>query len=482
MSEKSDLMDLDACEQAALVRRGEVSPTELVEAAIARIEERDPVLNAVVHRLFAKARADAEGHLPEGPFRGVPMLLKDLLAHSAGDPMHEGMLALKEISWTEPEDTYLVTRLRRAGFLFVGRTNTPEMGLLPTTEPTLYGPSRNPWDLYRSTGGSSGGSAAAVAARMVAVAHANDGGGSIRIPASECGLVGLKPTRGRVSVGPDYGEVWAGLVAEGVLSRSVRDSAAVLDVVNGPMPGDPYFAPPPVRPYAQEVGAAPGRLRVGMLTTDPGGSTTVHADCVAAVRSTAALLEELGHEVTEDYPLSLADPTLISNFLVVYAAYAGWCLEDVLEKTGTEVDQSGCEPLTWELAQMSRQTTAAQYIMAVQHLHSFARKVRRWWESEGHDVLLTPTIPEPPLRLGQFESTQENPLAPVFRSAGVVPFAAPFNVTGQPAISLPLEVDGDGLPIGIQLVGGYGREDQLLRLASQLESARPWADRRPPRF
>src|SRR6476646_5675419 len=250
-----DLAKLDAIAQAELVRSGQASPTELVDAAIKRIEGVNPDLNAVIHERFDKARDEAAGDLPDGPFRGVPLVVKDLMCHTAGDPFHEGIAGVRREGWVEQEDTELARRFKAAGFVIVGKTNTPELGILPTTEPAAYGPSRNPWDTTRSTGGSSGGSAAAVAAGMVPAAHANDGGGSIRIPASECGLVGLKPSRGRLSWGPAYGELWAGLAVEHVVSRSVRDSAAILDMVAGAMPGDPYFAPPPSRPFLQEVGA-----------------------------------------------------------------------------------------------------------------------------------------------------------------------------------------------------------------------------------
>src|SRR5215813_12130640 len=301
-----ELARLDAMAQAELVRRGEVTPRELVDAAIARVEKLNPTLNAVITPLFDKARAQANSpNLPNGPFRGVPFLLKDLGCHSAGDPYHEGMRFLRQAGWTAENDTYMAAKLRAAGFIFLGKTNTPELGSLPTTEPQAYGPTRNPWDITRSTGGSSGGSAAAVAAGIVPVAHANDGGGSIRIPASECGLVGLKPSRGRVSWGPEYGELWQGLAVEHVVSRSVRDTAALLDVVAGPMPGDPYFAPPPIRPFREEVGAEPGRLRIGMMSRVSGGRTQVHPDCVAATTEAARLLESLGHHVEESYPQAL---------------------------------------------------------------------------------------------------------------------------------------------------------------------------------
>src|SRR5204863_6073157 len=268
-----------------------------------------------------QAREAAAGELADGPFRGVPFLLKDLIAHSAGDPFHEGMRFLRDLGWTEGEDTELVSRFRRAGFVICGKTTTPELGILATTEPEAYGPTHNPWDASRSPGGSSGGSAAAVAAGMVPAAHANDGGGSIRIPASACGLVGLKPTRGRTSLGPDAGESWAGAVTEHVGTRSVRDTAALLDAVAGPMPGDPYFAPPPARPFAAEVGRDPGRLRIGVLARVPGDAFGLHPDCAAAARDTARLLESLGHVVEESHPAALDDPEVGQRFTLVVAAW-----------------------------------------------------------------------------------------------------------------------------------------------------------------
>src|SRR3954447_22456332 len=276
---------MDATAQAELVRSGEASPTELVDAAIERIEELNPELNAVIHPLFDKARAEAAGDLPDGPFRGVPFVLKDLGPHSAGDPFHEGAKFAKEAGHVEDHDSELVRRFRRAGLVLVGKANTPELGILPTTEPEAYGPARNPWDTDRSTGGSSGGSAAAVASGMVTVGHANDGGGSIRIPASCCGLVGLKPTRARTSNAPDFGDIMGGLVNDLVVVRSVRDCAALLDAVAGPAPGDPYVAPAPARPFIEEVGADPGTLRIGMMTTAPGGQWQPHADVVAATEA-----------------------------------------------------------------------------------------------------------------------------------------------------------------------------------------------------
>ena len=421
----------------------------------------------MIHPLFDKARAQAaDPALPGGPFRGVPLLLKDLMCHSAGDPMHEGMRFLRDVAWVEPHDTYLASKFRAAGFVFVGKTNTPELGILPTTEPQVYGPTRNPWDTDRSTGGSSGGSAAAVASGMVAVAHANDGGGSIRIPAGECGLVGLKPSRGRVSLGPEFGDVMAGLVAELVVTRSVRDTAAVLQAVAGPMPGDPYAADP-------------GRLRIGVLTEAPGAMVETHPDCVAAVEAAGRLLESLGHAVEPSGFTALDSPDYIAQFLTNWASGMAWNLDYWARRTGRPIGPDDVEPLTWALAEMGRSYSSADYLTSREWLQANGREVAAWWEG-GFDILLTPTIAEPPPPLGTFDSPPDNPLHGIFRAASLVPFTPPFNVTGQPGISLPLHWNDEGLPIGVQLVAAYGREDLLIRLAAQLEAAQPWADRRPP--
>ena len=475
-----ELAFLDAMAQAELVRNGTLTPVELVDAAIKRIEQLNPQLNAVITPLFEKARTQAlSADLPHGPFRGVPFLLKDLGCHSAGDPYHEGMRFLKNAGWVAKEDTYMAAKLRAAGFLFLGKTNTPELGTLPTTEPVAYGPSRNPWDVNRSTGGSSGGSAAAVASGMVPVAHANDGGGSIRIPASKCGLVGLKPSRGRISWGPEHGELWAGLAVEHVVSRSVRDSAAILDTIAGPMPGDPYFAPPPTRPFLDEVGTNPGRLRIGLMTRAPGGETPVHPDCIAAVTETARLLESLGHHVEESYPVALDDShERFSHVWTLVASSVAAVLDYWSKKIGKPIGPDDVELHNWTMAEIGRRRTTVEYISAIDWLHADTRRIVRWWE-EGFDLLLTPTIAEPPPPLGQFVSTADDPLAAARRTETIIPFTPPFNITGQPAISLPLYWNTAGLPIGGHFVAAYGREDLLIRIASQLEQARPWADRRP---
>jgi amidase len=475
-----DLSHLDATAQAALVRSGAVSPLDLVDAAIERVERVNPELNAIITPLFEGARAQAvSDQLPDGPLRGVPFVLKDLSAHSAGDPFHEGMAFLKERAWTEPEDTALAARFRAAGLITIGKTNTPELGILPTTEPHAYGPSRNPWDTTRSTGGSSGGSAAAVAAGLVPIGHANDGGGSIRIPASECGLVGLKPTRARVSSAPEFGDVMGGLTCELVVSRSVRDTALVLDAVHGMEPGDPFTAPTPERPFLDEVGAAPGPLRIGLMIQSPGGSVVVHPDCVEAAEAAGQLLTSLGHEVDLSHPKALDDPDYAGHFITNWAAGAAWNLDYWTRRTGVPVGEADVEPLTWALAEVGRASNAADWLWAREWLQANAREIAAWW-TEGYDLLLTPTIAEPPPPLGTFDSPPDNPLHGLFRAAEVVPFTPPFNGTGQPAISLPLHWNADGLPIGVQLVAAFGREDLLLRVAAQLEVAQPWSERRPP--
>lgn len=478
-----DLAFHDATAQAELVSSGQASPLELVDAAIERVQRVNPALNAVIHERFEQAREEAAGDLPDGPFRGVPYLLKDLDGWSAGDPYHAGCEHLRRAGFVAPADSYLVERFRAAGLVCVGKTNTPELGLVPSAEPLTYGPTHNPWDLTRSAGGSSGGSAAAVAAGLVPVAHAGDGGGSIRIPSSECGLVGLKPSRGRHSLGPELGEAWGGNVARNLLSRSVRDVATALDVISGAHPGDPYTAPPPLRPYAQEVGADPGSLRIGWTTTSPDATVTTHPDCVAAVASAVELLTSLGHRVEARGPSVWDDADaaneFVGHFIVAYGVWTARELDHLGELTGTPVTEATVEPMTWAVAEAGRAATAVQYHAAMDAFHAFTRRMATFWADDGFDLLLTPTIPEPPLVLGQFHDPDQ-PLAGLFRSAAVVPFVAPFNTTGQPAVSLPLHQSADGLPIGVQLVGAYGREDLLVQVASQLEGAAPWADRRPP--
>jgi amidase len=466
---------LDATGQAELVRTKEVTPSELVDAAIARIERLNPELNAVIHDLFERAGAEASGVLPDGPFRGVPFLLKDLGAELAGTPFCEGLTFAGDYHSTTTQA--LTQRYIDAGFVICGKTNTPELGILPTTEPQRFGPSRNPWDTSRSTGGSSGGSAAAVASGMVPAAHANDGGGSIRIPASCCGLVGLKPTRARNSVAPAYGDMMGGLVAEHVVTRSVRDSAAILDCTAGPVPGDPYWAPPLHGPSFAAAAATPRQgLRVAVMTTSPTGSP-VDADCVAAVQETAALCESLGHRV-EEATLSVDGDAFTAHFVNQWACANAWAIADWEGRLGRSVTEEDLEPLSWALISLGRAIDGGTYLRSVQELQLISRQIAEYFE--GIDVLLTPTLAEPPAPLGAFDSPPGEPLTGLFRAATYVPFTPPFNVTGQPGISLPLQWNEAGLPIGVQFVGRFGDEETLLALSGQLEEAAPWSGRRPP--
>jgi amidase len=470
----NELAALDATAQADLVRRREIQPRELVEAAIRRVEQLNPALNAVVTPMFDEALARASDTLPEGPFTGVPFVLKDLTAEHAGVRYTEGSAFLADHVSTHDQE--LVLRQRRAGLVVVGKTNAPEFGILPTTEPRLFGATHNPWDVGRTPGGSSGGTAAAVASGMVPMGHANDGGGSIRIPASCCGLFGLKPTRGRNTLGPSTGDSLNGLQCEHALTRSVRDSAALLDATAGPSDGDPYWAAAPARPYLEEVGREPGRLRVAVTTTAATG-VPVHEDCVRAVRETASLCESLGHDVFEFTP-DLDGNALSEAFLVLYvsgvaATIAGWGM--VTGRTPAEAD---FEPCTWAMREIGASRSPADYLLAVAHLQRFSRQVAGWYS--GFDVWLMPVLAEPPLPLGTFDAPPDQPLLPLMRAAAWVPFTPIANITGQPAMSVPLHWNAGGLPVGSMFVGRYGDEATLFRLAAQLEQARPWAGRRPP--
>jgi amidase len=471
--------DLDACAQAELVRRSEVSPHELVEIAIARVEKLNPAANAVITTLFEEAREAASSpDLPDGPLRGVPFLLKDLGIEQAEQPCYQGNRALRDAGFRSRRDSALGARFRRAGLLTLGKTNTPEFGWTCTTQPLAFGATRNPWDLERTPGGSSGGSAAAVAAGLVPMAHANDGGGSIRIPASYCGLVGLKPTRGRV---PVPARLDARIVSDLVVCRSVRDAAATLEAVHGGEPGAPYLALPPARSYRQEVGADPGPLRIGVLTRPIGMLDELHPECVAATEGAARTLESLGHAVEPAWPDALLDEERGERTMPIAIGElrAGLVIHgnDTLGRPFGEPD---VEPFTWAMRAPDHPiVTAEQYLEALEWEQKWAARVVRWWR-EGHDLLLTPTVGAPPPTLQEMEPPVGEPLATVLRVAGQVAFTQPFNLTGQPAISLPLHWTPVGLPIGVQLVADVGREDLLLLVAAQLERAQPWADRRPP--
>jgi amidase len=468
---------MDATDQATLVAKGAVKPSEMLGAAIERIEQSNPSLNAVVIEWFDHARSvAADPNLPTGPFRGVPFLLKDLYTSFAGQTLSNGNAALKAAGKIDTADTTLVARFKAAGLVIAGRTNTSEMGSLPTAQPLAWGATRNPWALERTPGGSSGGAAAAVAAGMVPFANASDGGGSIRIPAACCGLVGLKPSQGRITVGPARAEV--GLGVELCLSRTVRDTAGLLDAVRGPGIGDTVIASTPERPYADEVGADPGRLRIGLLDVHPRGDF-LHEDCVTAVRAAASMLEGLGHAVEPAWPACLADTMLPRKFMALWATQMAMAARGFGETLGREMTADDIEPVNWVHVGQAQRLTAVDYALAEAAGWAFRRTLQQWW-ADGWDLLLTPTLAEPPPALTEFENNPEHPTAPMRRAGRFAAFTPPFNMSGQPAISLPLHRTADGLPVGIQLAAAYGREDILIRVASQLESAHPWLSHRPP--
>lgn len=474
----NDLAKLDATVQAELVRSKQVTPLELVDAAIGRIEKVNPRVNAVIIPLFEKARAQAKrGDIPDGPFHGVPLLIKDLILATAGDPLHLGTSVLRKAGYVAPADTYLAQKFRAAGFIFLGKTNTPELGMNPTTEPVAYGPTRNPWNPGHSVGGSSGGSGAAVASGMVPVAYGNDGAGSIRIPSSECGVFGLKPSRGRLSLGPNLGEMWHGLVTEGVLSRTVRDTAAVLDAIAGDMPGDPYTAPPKLGAYLDEVGRSPGKLRIGFMKSSPQSVSEVHPECRSAVEDVARLLESLGHHVEQAYPAALDEPERGVHIGNVVPSHTATLIDQVAQLAGRKLESQDMEYFTWMFSEIGRGTSVEQYINSVDWLREWSRRMAQWWHG-GFDLLLTPTLFRPPPKLGTLTPTAGD-MEAVRRLVELLQFTQPFNVTGQPAMSVPLAWSAAGLPIGAQFVAAMGREDLLIRLASQLEQARPWKDRLP---
>ena len=463
----------DAVGLAQLVRDGEVTPEQVLEEAIARVEQRDPALNTVVSKLYDYARDAIRTGLPDGPFRGVPLLLKDLNALCKGAVTSNGSRFFKDN--LADHDTELVARYKRGGLVVFGKTNTPEFGLTITTEPVLFGPTRNPWNRSRSAGGSSGGAAAAVAAGLAPVAHASDGGGSIRIPSSCCGVFGLKPTRGRNPQGPDRGEGWSGMSTEHVVTRSVRDSAALLDLTCGPERGAPYSATPPARPYASELGTKSGRLRVAFATHTPAGEK-VAPECEQAVAETARLVEGLGHQV-EQAKLDFVPEELGPGFRIIIAGNTRVAIENYAAKLGRQPSAEAFEKITWLMHESGAKATAAEYARAVQTIHRTGRMVAQFFER--YDVLVTPTLPRPPGKLGVFDMNTDNVEAYSRAVALFTAFTAPFNASGNPAMSVPLHWTQDGLPIGVQFAGRYGDEATLLRMAAQLEAARPWFGRHP---
>ncbi len=473
MTDWTDVLNRDALGQAQLLKRGEISALELVEAAIGRIEALNPRLNAVITPMYDQACEQAVGPQLDGPFAGVPFLLKDLLAQYAGARFCQGSRFLE--GYISSQNTELVKRYCRTGLVVLGKTNTPELGMGVTTEPALFGPTCNPWHLERIPGVSSGGSAAAVASGMVPMAHGNDAGGSIRIPASCCGVFGLKPSRARNPLGPAFGDVIGGLVAEHVLTRSVRDSAAMLDATAGPDFGDPYAVPCPTRSFLEAAETDPKPLRVAFSSRLPLDSP-VHPDCVAALQEAASLCRELGHEVEENRP-ELEGELLFQSFTQVISAGFAWCLDDLSRSLNRELREELFEPFVWSLTQRGRKISGPEYLMAWQNLQQLSREVARFLTR--YHVWMTPTLGQPPVPLGTFRFEGGDPFQLRRRMSEFTPFTYLANVTGQPAMSVPLSWNAETLPIGIHFWGRFGEEDTLFGLAGQLERARPWSQRRP---
>jgi amidase len=490
----ADYADYDGLGLAELVRKGRATPAELLEEAIARVESGNPGLNAVVWKLYDSARKTAAGKL-DGPFAGVPFFIKDLMAPIAGVPMSQGNRRLLDVP--RERDAEVVARYRKAGLVFVGKTNVPEFGLAPVTESEALGPCRNPWNPDYSPGGSSGGAAAAVAAGFAPMAHATDGGGSIRIPASCCGLFGLKPTRGRTPHGPGAGEIWRGLSACHAVTRSVRDSAALLDATQGADVGAPYEIKPPERPYLEEVGRPPGKLRIA-FSTSPFLAPSVHPDCIEGVEATVALLRDLGHEVVEATPPLEREP-LILAFMQIIAGETRADVEATGRLVGRPLGFADFEASTYVVSLLGKSWSAGDYARAARTLQNWARGVGAFFTD--FDILLTPTLAGPPVLVGAMKpSPGQAALLEVVgrlnagwfvkltglaqllsqKSLSFIPYTPLFNVTGQPAASLPLHWNRAGMPIGMQFVSRWGDEATLFRLAAQLETAKPWFKRRPP--
>lgn len=468
-----ELNQLDATAMAALVRSGEVSALELVEDAIKRIESVNAPLNAVITTMYDQARARAAAIDKSAPFCGVPFLMKDFAAEVAGVPFYEGSNFLN--NYIPDTDSVLYTRFCQAGLITLGKTNLPEFAIGTTTEPQKFGATHNPWDLSRTPGGSSGGAGAAVAARMVPMAHGNDVGGSIRIPASACGLVGLKPSRGRGTLAPHYGDILAGFFVEHALTRSVRDSATLLDAIAGPAPGEPYVAAKSPRPFAAEAGRDPGRLRIGFSTETPLGDPLDSA-CVAAIERTAKLCESLGHHVEQAAPQFDA-MRLWSNFTTLLGALVSWAVADWSRRVERTPGPEHFEPFVWAFNERGQGVSGADYLLAMQDVQAEIRNLSRFYEH--HDLWLTTTLGKPPVPLGTLVYDGD-PVALRRRSAEFSPYTYLANASGQPAISLPLAWSDAGLPIGLHFTARLGEEDLLLRLAAQLEQAEPWAKRMPP--
>jgi amidase len=472
----TDYSSHDGLGLAALVARKEVTAKELLDTALAAVAKVNPQINAVLQTLPEMAAKEIAAQPLTGPFAGVPFVIKELVLHAKNVRLDSGCrLAQGSVP---SEDTELMARFRRAGLVLMGTTQTPELGYNPTTETVLFGPVHNPWDLTRSAGGSSGGSGAAVAAGIVPMAHANDGGGSIRIPAACDGLVGLKPTRDRTPTGPDYADPLCGLAIEFAVTRSVRDAAALLDAVAGPDVGAPAMIAPPARPYAQEVGAPTGKLRIAWTTT-PASGEKIDPECVKAVHETVRTLQDLGHTLIEGGPKYDWD-SFLNNVHLIWSAFTALSVDVAAKSLGRKPGLDNLEAVTLACYEDGKRISALDLLYAQAHGNMLSRSVGAFFETV--DALVTPTIARPPVPLGELNQNHPGMTAMEWTRQVFTycPFTPLFNSTGQPAISLPLYATAAGLPIGVQVAGRFGDEATLIRLASQLEQARPWAKRRPP--
>lgn len=483
----------DALGLAQLIKKKEIQAAELFDLAVGRAQEANPKINAIVQETYDYGRKMMENLDGMGPFSGLPFLIKDLGIFVKGLPLRSGCRGYKD--FVCPEDSELTKRLRKAGFIFMGKTNTPEFGLTPFTEPRLFGPSRNPWNLERSTGGSSGGSAASVAAGIVPLATASDGGGSIRIPASCCGLFGMKPSRGRITLGPQYGDLWEGGVVEGCVSRSVRDTAAYLDAMQGAGVGESYIIEPPERPYLEEVQKDPGSLRIAFNTSTPFG-TSPEESCKEAVLNAAKLLADLGHEV-EEVELPYRQEDLTQTFITVVYAQTAATLQVLEEYLGRKVGfASDVEPATWVMGRLGKTFSAQEYAYQKLKWAEMTRRIGAFHQK--YDLILTSTLGMEPFEIGALQtSAAELRLAKLFLNLGLgsvlksklkslaqktfswIPYTAFANMTGQPSMSVPLHWSEKGLPVGVMFSGRVGEEGLLFRLAGQLEKAQPWFDKVP---
>lgn len=494
MTRFSDYEKYDGLGLAALVREKKVSALELCEEAISRIDAINPKINAVIYRMDDMARAAARGAIPDGPFSGVPFLCKDLVSAIAGVPMNKGSKSCR--NYVPTEDSEMAKRHRAAGLIVLGKTNTPEFGLMGITEPELHGPTRNPWNLNRTPGGSSGGSAAAVAAGIVPMASGGDGGGSIRIPSSCCALFGMKASRGRNPLGPESGEIWQGAEVEGVLTRSVRDSAAILDATNGADPGAPYIIPPPKRPFLEDTKQDPPRLKIAFTVQSP-LRADVHPECVEAVRKAAKLLESLGHSVEEARP-DIDGEALSKCYFMMYFGEMAADIAELKSVVGRPLNHRDTEEATWALNLLGRTFSAGDFVLSLRQWNTFCRRMAEFHKT--YDLYLTPTIAALPPQIGE---PQQKPAEMIFlkiinslnmgkllKATGIadvmatkalvkMPFTQLANLTGQPAMSVPLHWSKEGLPCGVQFIGRFAEESLLFQLAGQLERAQPWFDRRP---